>query len=144
LISEKTGTTSRSNRALVKSKDTLPEILVRKRLHQLGFRFRLHQRVGGTRPDIVLNRWNCCIFVHGCYWHRHKDCRLSYTPKSNTAFWQNKFHTNVMRDQRNLEELGSLGWKVGVIWECAIRDGLLQNTSFDQIRSDMPTWTLPK
>lgn len=138
-----TRTLKTPNLALVKSKDTRPEILVRRRLHQLGFRFRLHQRIGNTRPDIVLRRWKCCIFVHGCYWHRHKDCRLSYTPKSNTEFWQNKFDTNVVRDQRNLEELHSLGWHVGVIWECATRDGLIQIAKFDEIQSRVPLWYFP-
>ena len=143
LSSAKKSTLTRPNLALVKSKDTHPEILVRKRLHHLGFRFRLHQRVGDTRPDIVLRRWNCCIFVHGCFWHRHQNCSLAYNPKTNTEFWRNKFETNVRRDESNVEELRSLGWNVGVIWECATRNGHIKDANFNELLSSTPLWQIP-
>ena len=107
----------------VRHKDTKPEITVRKYIHSLGFRFRLHKRIGPTRPDITLSKWNFCIFVHGCYWHRHKECKLASTPKTNKMFWEKKFQENTARDQKNISHLNSNGWKVLVIWECSIRDG---------------------
>ena len=76
------------------SKNTKPELTVRKRLHELGFRFRLHQKIGSVRPDIILKTYNTCIFVHGCFWHRHEACHLNYLPKSNEEFWLKKFEAN--------------------------------------------------
>ncbi|MDG1156597.1 MAG: very short patch repair endonuclease, partial [Litorivicinaceae bacterium] len=81
--------------ANIRSKDTKPELTVRKHLHKMGFRFRLNYIVGSTKPDLVLPRWKTCVFVHGCYWHRHEGCKLASEPKSNTAFWKSKFNQNV-------------------------------------------------
>ena len=97
---------SRSTRskmmANIKSKNTTPEVIVRKQLHSLGLRFRLHQKIAGIRPDLVLAKHKLCIFVHGCFWHRHHGCRLASTPKSNEEFWTRKFSTNRERDLENL------------------------------------------
>lgn len=109
--------------AAVKGRDTKPEIAVRKALHALGFRFRLHVRIGRARPDIVLPRYRVVIFVHGCFWHGHGECRLSRTPKSNVQFWTEKIEGNMRRDATNIARLLEEGWRVGVIWECAVRDG---------------------
>ena len=99
-------------------KDTKPELKVRKVLHTLGYRFRLHRQDLPGRPDIVLPKWKTAIFVHGCYWHRHPGCKDASTPKTNIEFWQKKFLANKIRDERVSNELRSLGWKVIVIWEC--------------------------
>ena len=85
-----------------RSKNTKPELAVRKRLHELGFRFRLHQKIGKVKPDIILKRYNTCIFVHGCFWHRHQNCSLCYMPKSNQEFWLKKFETNSKKHALNL------------------------------------------
>lgn len=102
----------------IKNRDTKPEITVRSLLHRMGYRFRLHRDDLPGRPDIVLPKYNTVIFVHGCYWHRHKNCRFAYTPKSNIEFWTEKFQNNLRRDAENKAELENLGWNVKTIWEC--------------------------
>ena len=106
----------------IKSRNTKPEILVRAYLHSIGFRFRLTSKIGRIRPDIVLPKYKTCIFIHGCFWHRHRLCKLASSPKSNTDFWLKKFRQNIERDKRINEELKQSGWTVGVIWECSVRD----------------------
>lgn len=110
------------NMSRIKSRDTKPEILVRKALHKMGYRFRLHRKDLPGNPDIVLPRHKTVIFVHGCYWHRHPGCRLVYTPKTRVKFWTDKFTGNIKRDQRNQSKLKKLGWRVGVVWECETPD----------------------
>ena len=107
-------------RAVV-GKDTKPEMAVRRELHRLGFRFRLQKRDLPGRPDIVLPRHRVAIFVHGCFWHRHPDCRKASIPKTRTAFWNAKFETNMARDERVERELLTAGWQVLVIWECSTK-----------------------
>ena len=102
----------------IRGTDTKPEKTVRSLLHQMGFRFRLHDRQLPGVPDIVLPRFRSAILVHGCFWHRHKGCRYAYLPKSRVAFWMEKFEGNVKRDRRNLVALRRMGWRVLVIWEC--------------------------
>lgn len=104
--------------ARVKGKNTKPELLVRKELHRLGYRFRLHRRDLPGRPDIVLPKYKTAIFVHGCFWHRHPGCSKASTPKTRVDFWQDKFTTNMARDRRNEDALRSDGWQVLVVWEC--------------------------
>lgn len=106
----------------IRSRDTRPELAVRRAAHRLGLRFRLHRRDLSGSPDLVFPGRRTALFVHGCYWHRHSDCRFAYTPKSNVEFWQNKFQTNVTRDARVRNELEDKGWKVIIIWECETRD----------------------
>ena len=106
------------NMSRIRSSDTAPERLVRSVLHRMGYRFRLHREDLPGRPDIVLPRHKTVVLVHGCYWHRHTDCRLAYSPKSNTDFWQAKFRENVNRDLRQSQELTELGWRVITVWEC--------------------------
>jgi DNA mismatch endonuclease (patch repair protein) len=105
----------------IRGKDTLPEIHVRKVLHNHGFRFRLHSKNLPGKPDIVLPRYRVCIFVHGCFWHRHPECRYATSPKTRPEFWTEKFRQNVERDKKNREALLHMGWRVIEIWECAIR-----------------------
>lgn len=104
--------------ARVRSKDTAPELAVRRIAHGLGYRFRLHRADLPGRPDIVFPKHRLAVFVHGCFWHRHPNCRRATTPASNTAQWEEKFERNVLRDSRSASELAVLGWNVLVIWEC--------------------------
>lgn len=106
----------------VRSSDTKPELLVRKVLHFLGLRFRLHQKKLPGSPDIVLARFKTVIFVHGCFWHRHPGCRYATTPKTRQDFWLPKFAANVERDARKEAQLEELGWRVLTVWECETRD----------------------
>ena len=110
------------NMSRIKSKDTRPEILVRSLLHRLGFRFSLKRRDLPGRPDIVLTRHKVAIFVHGCFWHRHKDCQNSVLPKTRQEFWMAKLTGNVERDTRNVIALKQMGWKVLTVWECEVED----------------------
>jgi DNA mismatch endonuclease (patch repair protein) len=105
------------NMSRIRGKDTRPEIFVRSILHRMGYRFRLHSAALPGKPDIILPKHRVAIFVHGCFWHRH-GCKFSYTPKSRVEFWQTKFDQNVKRDRNVLRALKSLGWKVGIVWEC--------------------------
>lgn len=106
----------------IRDRDTKPEKTVRSILHKLGYRFRLHRKNLPGRPDIVLPRFQTVIFVHGCYWHRHKGCKYVYAPKTRIEFWQRKFDENIARDKRTLESLRNQGWRVLVIWECQVTD----------------------
>jgi DNA mismatch endonuclease (patch repair protein) len=108
------------NMSRIRSRDTAPEKRVRSALHRAGYRFRLHSKQLPGRPDVVLPKHRTVVFVHGCFWHRHKDCRFAYTPKSRVAFWQEKFRRNVERDRRSALELRRLGWKVVTVWECEV------------------------
>jgi len=107
----------------IKSRDTVPEIALRKALHRLGLRFRLDNRALPGKPDIILPRYKVAIFVHGCFWHRHQGCKVATTPKSNTGFWTKKFERNVARDARVIAELKALGWCVLIAWECELDSG---------------------
>ncbi|MCC9007523.1 very short patch repair endonuclease [Pseudomonas putida] len=105
----------------VKRAHTGPEIVVRRALHALGLRFRLHRRDLPGSPDIVLPRFRTVVFVHGCFWHRHLGCRYASVPKSRQEYWLPKFKANVERDAKKEAQLCELGWRVLVIWECETR-----------------------
>jgi DNA mismatch endonuclease (patch repair protein) len=110
------------NMSRVKGRDTKPELLVRSIVHRLGYRFRLHgKRLPGS-PDVVLPRHRKVIFVHGCFWHGHQGCRRAARPSTNREFWDRKIEGNIARDASNLEALRQAGWKVLVIWQCAMKD----------------------
>jgi DNA mismatch endonuclease (patch repair protein) len=110
--------------AAIRGRDTKPELLVRRLLHAMGYRFRLHRRDLPGCPDIVLPRHRAVVFVHGCFWHRHRNgrCRLATTPKSRVGFWASKFRANRERDARSRRALARLGWKVLVLWECEMEE----------------------
>ena len=110
------------NMSAIKSKNTKPEIAVRRLLHSMGYRFRLHRKDLPGSPDIVLPKYKTVIFVHGCFWHRHKNCKYASTPKTRQEFWEAKFRENINRDKLNQENLSSKGWKIIVVWECEIND----------------------
>jgi len=109
------------NMSAIRSKNTKPEIAVRKLLHSLGYRFRLHKKNLPGSPDIVLPKYKTVIFVHGCFWHRHENCKYATTPKTRKEFWENKFSANKKRDQKILKEIKNLGWKSIIIWECQLK-----------------------
>ncbi len=108
----------------IKSKDTKPELAVRSMLFSFGLRFRLHKKELPGHPDVALPKLKTAIFVHGCFWHRHKGCRDNSNPASNSAYWQAKFQRNVERDKRNRAELRKLGWRVITVWECELKKAL--------------------
>src|SRR5947209_357896 len=105
----------------VPGRNTSPEMLVRRALHRLGFRYRLHRRDLPGTPDIVLPGRGTVIFVHGCFWHGHPACRRAVRPTSNARFWKDKLDGNIRRDHRNRQALEALGWRVQTIWECETR-----------------------
>ncbi|TCW63390.1 DNA mismatch endonuclease Vsr [Burkholderia sp. SRS-25] len=106
--------------ARIRGKNTFPELTLRKILHRMGFRYRLHNEKLPGKPDIVLPRYRSVVFVHGCFWHRHEGCRIATLPKSNTQFWVEKFERNVARDARVKVELERLGWRIFIVWECEL------------------------
>lgn len=108
--------------ALVRAKDTKPELLVRRLVHGMGYRYRLHRRDLPGTPDLVFPGRSKVIFVHGCFWHRHAGCALARLPKSRGDFWLPKLTANAERDARNMRALRQLGWSVLTIWECQLGD----------------------
>ncbi len=108
--------------ALVRGVDTKPELKVRKALHALGYRYRLHDKRLPGSPDLVFPGRRKVVFVHGCFWHRHEGCNLARLPKSRLDFWLPKLEGNRQRDVRKLEGLAELGWAATVVWECELRD----------------------
>lgn len=104
----------------IRGKDTQPEMIIRRHLHARGFRFRLHNKMLPGRPDLVLRKHRAVIFVNGCFWHGHK-CSLFKWPKSREQFWRDKIGSNIARDQKNYAILDQMGWRKGLIWECAIK-----------------------
>lgn len=108
--------------ASVRQKNTAPELAVRKILHGLGYRYRLHCRSLPGTPDIVFSKRRAVIFVHGCFWHAHAGCSRATVPSARRAYWTEKFAANVARDTSNARRLRRLGWRVSVVWSCEIRD----------------------
>ncbi|MBB3941355.1 DNA mismatch endonuclease (patch repair protein) [Novosphingobium fluoreni] len=110
--------------ALIRGRDTKPEIIVRRMLHAMGYRYRLHAKDLPGRPDIVFRSRRKAILVHGCFWHRHPDpaCKLARMPKSRVQFWERKLEGNRERDAANEARLKEMGWKVLTVWECELRD----------------------
>ncbi|EPM68274.1 DNA mismatch endonuclease [Pseudomonas syringae pv. theae ICMP 3923] len=105
----------------IRGKNTKPEITVRRYLHSLGYRYRLHQNDLPGRPDLVLAKYKVVIFVHGCFWHCHQGCFYSRIPKTRQTFWSDKLGKNVVRDEYQIKQLCALGWRVIVVWECGIK-----------------------
>ena len=106
----------------VQKMHTKPEKMVRSLLHRMGYRFRLQRKDLPGNPDIVLPRYKIVIFVNGCFWHGHQNCRKSKRPETNKAFWNNKINKNIKRDQANYQNLANRGWQVVVIWECETKN----------------------
>jgi DNA mismatch endonuclease, patch repair protein len=114
----------------IRSQDTAPELFVRRFLHACGLRYTLHKRDLPGRPDIVLPRHRTVVFVHGCFWHRHSDCRFATVPTTRAEFWQRKFTANVARDASIEARLIALGWHVLTVWECQLQDELALEAIF--------------
>ena len=116
------------NMSMIKGKDTKPEMLVRRFLHSEGFRYTLHSKKLPGKPDIVLPKYNTVIFVHGCFWHGHKNCKYFVVPKTNTDFWLSKINGNISNDVKVIKTLKKDLWKVIVVWECEIKKDKIQKT----------------
>jgi DNA mismatch endonuclease (patch repair protein) len=119
------------NMSRIRSKNTKPEVFLRSLLYKMGYRFRLNGKVANRvyhkgilpgKPDIVLAKYKAVIFVHGCFWHRHKGCKRATMPKTKTDWWSDKFSKNVARDKKNICELKKLDWHVIVVWECELKE----------------------
>ena len=111
----------RLNMRRITGKNTKPEMLLRRQLHTRGFRYRTHDRSLPGRPDLVLPKFRAVIFVHGCFWHRHEGCRYATWPASRVEIWRAKFAANVARDRTVRNALAQAGWRVAIVWECALR-----------------------
>ena len=123
------------NMSQIKSKDTKPEILVRKFLHTNGFRFRIHDKKLPGKPDIVLKKYKTIIFIHGCFWHGH-NCPLGKLPETRKSFWKEKIYGNINRDINNQKELENLGFKVITIWQCDLKNKKVrENTLLDLLKT---------
>lgn len=116
------------NMSKIRSKNTKPEIVVRKLLFAKGYRFRIHDKKLPSNPDIVLKKYNTVIFVHGCFWHMHESCKFSSVPASNMEYWVPKLTKNAMNDEAAVEILRNLNWKVIVLWECQLRSKVREDT----------------
>lgn len=116
------------NMAAIKGKNTKPEEIVRKHLFANGFRYRKNdKRLPGT-PDIVLPKYKTVIFVNGCFWHGHDNCKYFVWPENNAEFWRRKIESNILRDKQKIDQLHSLNWRVIVIWECQLKPKLRQES----------------
>lgn len=120
--------------AAIRGKNTKPELMLRSALFKAGFRYRLHARNLPGSPDLVFQKYQAVLFVHGCFWHRHEGCRFTTSPKTNSDFWERKFDGNVSRDARNVALLREQGWRVVVVWECALK------TSVDKTAHAVGIW----
>lgn len=127
------------NMSAIRSKDTKPEIYLRKLLFAEGYRYRIAEKSIPGHPDMFLRMYNTAIFVHGCFWHRHQGCKYAYTPKSNVEFWQTKFDNNVKRDAVVGIELQERKIKCLIVWECTIKqmikDSIVEKAILLQIES---------
>lgn len=123
--------------AAIRGADTKPELIIRRGLHARGFRYRLHNRKLPGRPDLVLPRYRAVIFVNGCFWHGH-HCPLFKWPKTREEFWRDKIGGNVERDRRNLESLRASGWRIGVVWECALKGKQRRETK--EVLDNLSAW----
>lgn len=110
-----------ANMRQIRSRDTKPEVAVRRIVHAMGYRYRLHRRDLPGKPDLVFGPRRAVIFVHGCFWHQH-DCRDGHSPRSNTGYWAEKLRRNVERDTAQAAALAAMGWRVLAIWECQATD----------------------
>ena len=110
------------NMSKITGKNTKPELIVRKKLYEMGYRYRLNVKDLPGKPDIVLRKLKKVIFVHGCFWHRHAGCKFSTIPKTNTDFWHDKFNKTILRDKEVMSKITDLGWTSKVIWECELKE----------------------
>jgi DNA mismatch endonuclease (patch repair protein) len=120
--------------ANIHGKNTKPEISLRHSLHRLGFRYNLHPKYMPGKPDLLFPKWQAVIFINGCFWHRHENCKLAASPKSRVEFWTEKFEKNILRDRENIRKLHEQNWRVGIVWECSTRSRL------DEVVIEVASW----
>src|SRR6187551_2212496 len=116
------------NMSQIRSRNTKPEMLVRKFLHAQGFRYRIHDKKLPGKPDIVLPKYKTVIFIHGCFWHGHKGCKYFVVPKTRTEWWLNKINSNIANDIRAITALSEKGWNIITLWECELKPLTNQKT----------------
>ena len=125
------------NMSAIRSKDTKPEIYLRKLLFAEGYRYRIAEKSIAGKPDVFLRKYNTAIFVHGCFWHRHQGCKYAYTPKSRVEFWQKKFDDNIRRDAIVRATLQENKIKCLIVWECTIKQMMKSLQFREQIVADI-------
>jgi DNA mismatch endonuclease (patch repair protein) len=116
------------NMSRIRAKDTKPEMMVRKFLHAYGFRYRLHEKKLPGKPDIILPKYKAVIFIHGCFWHGHKDCKYFVVPKTRTEWWLTKINSNIANDAKALKALKKEGLKIITLWECELKPTTFEKT----------------
>ena len=116
------------NMSQIKGRNTKPEMLVRKFLHAQGFRYKLHDKTLPGKPDIVLPKYKTVIFIHGCFWHGHKECKYYIVPKTRTEWWLQKINGNIANDEKAVKALKKNGWKIITIWECDLKPAKVEKT----------------
>lgn len=121
----------------IKGKDTRPEIFIRHGLHRLGLRYLLHSTKISGKPDLAFPKYRCLVFVHGCFWHMH-DCRYFHWPQTNIDFWKVKLQANAARDVRHIDTLLAQGWRIAIVWECAVKSRSSQER--DNLVSRLANW----
>lgn len=124
------------NMSRIRSKNTKPELLVRQFLFNSGLRYRLHNSKLPGKPDIVVSKYNCVIFVNGCFWHGHENCRYFKLPKTRTEWWKNKIENNIINDITKQAALKHIGYRVIVVWECEIKNKSVFNTIIKDVKSE--------
>jgi DNA mismatch endonuclease (patch repair protein) len=123
------------NMSQIRSGNTKPELLVRKFLHANGFRYKLHDKTLPGKPDIVLPKYKTIIFIHGCFWHGHANCKYYVVPKTRTNWWLNKINTNKANDVRAVEALKKDGWRIITVWECKLKPGKIEKTLISLLKN---------
>lgn len=118
------------NMSRIKGKNTKPEMLVRKYLHAHGFRYKLHDKNLPGKPDLVLPKYKTVIFIHGCFWHGHHNCKYFTIPKTRTEWWTEKINKNIANDEKAVKLLKKEGWKIITVWECKLKPAKLEQTLF--------------
>lgn len=116
------------NMSRIRSKNTKPEMTVRKFLHSKGFRYRLYDKKLPGKPDIVLPKYKTVVLIHGCFWHGHENCQYYKVPKTRTEWWLDKIEGNITRNLHHIKKLKEMGWRVIVIWECNLKPKLAETT----------------
>lgn len=116
------------NMSRISGKNTRPEMMIRKFLHRNGFRYSLHSKDLPGKPDLVLPKYNTVIFVHGCFWHAHENCKYFKIPKTRTLWWKEKLYANKERDEKHIQELEEMGWNIIVVWECKLKKDIFQES----------------
>lgn len=120
----------------IRAKNTRPEMAVRRFLHAHGYRYRIHVKELPGCPDVVLPKYHTVIFVNGCFWHGHRNCRFATKPKSNADFWQSKIRNNIRRDELSVQALEAMGWRVISVWECELKNESTLPSMADQVQDN--------